>query len=322
LWVEVTNQSRLADPDHHDVLTEVVNIDDEMTMHEELRANAELFRQLTQALPVGVLHVDRNGAVVFANRRIDDIFAMTAPTHVDLLLARIVEEDRAGFDEAFAAVTGSSDEEDIEAHLMSVDGKPERICRITLRPLRDAKGVVTGAIAAVTDVTDGAHLRDELRDRATFDELTRCHNRASTMRELGRLLGAGSQVAVVFIDLDGFKPVNDELGHSAGDELLTLVANRLRSCVRSNDVVGRMGGDEFVVLYAGVADATVLGNLAGRLQHALRDEVVLGQGVARLRASVGGVLVGPGDDADQAIADADAAMYEAKRARSGRPVLR
>ena len=143
------------------------------------------------------------------------------------------------------------------------------------------------------------------------------------MRELDRVvLGAtGSELAdqhhagVLFIDLDQFKPVNDRYGHSVGDEVLVEVASRLHGCTRSDDVVGRIGGDEFVVISPGVNDGTALDDLAARVRNALNGEVALGVGSVPLRASVGAILAAPGADSGVVLAEADAAMYAAKRAR-------
>jgi diguanylate cyclase (GGDEF)-like protein len=99
----------------------------------------------------------------------------------------------------------------------------------------------------VADITESVRLRQQLEDRATFDVLTRCHNRAAILQVLERALAEPSQVgtAAIFVDLDRFKEINDRLGHAAGDALLVEVAQRLRRSVRDRDLVGRLGGDEW-----------------------------------------------------------------------------
>ena len=99
----------------------------------------------------------------------------------------------------------------------------------------------------MADVTDSARMRDELKRRATFDELTGCHNRASFMLALEANIAEmpDTDRAVMFVDLDRFKELNDRCGHAAGDELLRTIGERLRATVRSNDLVGRVGGDDF-----------------------------------------------------------------------------
>lgn len=326
MWVEITNHNRLEDPAHHDVLTEMVNIDDEMSMHEELRAREELFRELTQALPVGVLQADRDGHVVFTNDRLGEILgASTVPT-LDSLRDRVVDEDVDAFDEALDAVLVSGQPRDLEMCVQSGPHGARAVCQVHLRPLRAGERGASGVLACLSDVTESARLRDELEVRATYDALTGCHNRASTMRELDRILAAPGEATgtpesgphdagVVFIDLDQFKPVNDHYGHSVGDQLLVEVAGRLRACTRVDDVVGRIGGDEFVVISPGVADTAALDDLAMRVRGALNGEVTLAVGLVPLRASVGAILAALGADAGVVLAEADAAMYTAKRAR-------
>jgi len=315
-WVEITNHNRLQDPEFGDVLTEMVNIDDEMLMHEALRAREELIRGLTAALPVGVLQVDRERTVVFTNPRLHEILGAAAIITFDHVRALVSEADAGQLTAGFAAVLDIGAERDLEVRLRPVKGEHSRVCQLNLRPLRAATGEVTGAIACVTDVTDSVLLREELQLLATYDDLTGVHNRASTLRQLAHLLGADIDVGIVYIDLDEFKPVNDHYGHRAGDEMLKAVARRLRSCVRRSDVVGRIGGDEFVVLHPGVVDLDELGVLADRLRGALEaDVVVTDQAVVAMRASLGVKLARGHDDADHVLAQADAAMYAAKRAR-------
>ena len=322
MWVEITNHNRLEDSAHGDVLTEMVNIDDEMSMHEELRAREELFRELTQALPVGVLQADRDGRVVFTNDRLCEILAVADVPTLDSWRSRVVETDIAAFDAGLAAVLDSGEPCDLEICVLAGPCGQLAVCQVHLRPLLKNEGGASGVLACLSDVTESARLRDELEVRATFDALTGCHNRASTMRALDRLLGSNGpepldqhHAGVVFIDLDQFKPVNDRYGHSVGDEVLVEVANRLRSCTRSDDIVGRIGGDEFVVISPGVDDASALDHLAARVRTALNGEVALKVGSVPLRGSVGAILAAPGADSGVVLAEADAAMYTAKRSR-------
>lgn len=323
MWVEITNHNRLEDPAHNDVLTEMVNIDDEMSMHEELRAREELFRELTQALPVGVLQADREGHVVFTNDRLCEILGVGSVPTLDSLRSRVIDDDIAAFDAALAAALGNGQPRDLEMCVQAGSGGQRAVCQVNLRPLLTTDGVATGVLACLSDVTESARLRDELEVRATYDALTGCHNRASTMRELDRHVLVSSEAepterhhaGVVFIDLDQFKPVNDRYGHSVGDQVLVEVAERLRGCTRSDDIVGRIGGDEFVVISPGVGDPEALDDLAQRVRSALNGEVALGVGSVPLRASVGAILAAPGADSGVVLAEADAAMYTAKRAR-------
>ena len=128
----------------------------------------------------------------------------------------------------------------------------ERICDLSLRPLTDAAGIVAGAVGCLSDVTDRVQLRRELEVRASVDRLTSCLNRDASLQLLERTTAApkapGEGNALIYIDLDDFKSVNDRYGHAAGDRLLAEAAERLREAARKGDAVGRVGGDEFIVI--------------------------------------------------------------------------
>ena len=196
-------------------------------------------------------------------------------------------------------------------------------CTIALRALTHEDGSVSGAIACVTDVTDSTRMREELRRRATTDELTGCCNRAAILLALDANIKSGqrrAERAVLFIDLDGFKQVNDEHGHAAGDRLLRRIAERLRSAVREQDLVGRIGGDEFLILCPEIGGHEPAVALAERIAELLRRDVALSAGGRQ--ASIG-VAWSSGESigAEALIARADRAMYESKRERAGRPTL-
>src|SRR5581483_406841 len=190
---------------------------------------------------------------------------------------------------------------------------------VTLRGLGQDAGSAGGAVGCVADVTEQTMLRRELEDRATFDSLTRCLNRESAMTALDASLRRPPRrnrcTAVLFVDLDQFKAVNDRHGHAVGDELLVAVAATIRRTVRSRDVVGRIGGDEFLVV---LDDVTIqqANRAAQRLQAALAHDFPLSVGRVTPSASVGLARAdGSMPDADALVIRADSAMYEAKRSR-------
>src|SRR3954452_17007594 len=178
-----------------------------------------------------------------------------------------------------------------------------------------------------------AELKDQLRHQAYHDALTGLGNRALFLERLGETLdreiaGRGDPPAILFVDLDDFKTVNDSLGHPAGDELLRLVAARLRRSIRPQDVAVRLGGDEFAVLIGGVtpdddpAPATSVAAravlIAERILDALREPFLVSGGAATIRGSIGiAVSRQPRDGAEALVRDADVAMYEAKNNGKG-----
>jgi diguanylate cyclase (GGDEF)-like protein/PAS domain S-box-containing protein len=328
VWLEITNHNMLEDPKYGYVVAEMVNISEEMAAHEALRAREQLLERLAEALPVGVVQVDADGRVVYTNNRLHVILGVPQATTLDEQMAAVLSDDRSGLSDAFDAVLNSRLDSDLEVRLEmrpQDEDKAVRRCMFSLRALTAKTGEVTGAIVCVTDVTESARLRDELHMRATFDDITRCHNRASTMTALQTLLsdtGTVSRPAVIFVDLDRFKEVNDKLGHAAGDELLSVVGRRLLRAVRADDIVGRIGGDEFLVIRPGITDTGQAMATANRLAETFRREVRIKAGHLQCRASIGVAWSSePELDAECLVAMADAAMYEAKRSGCGHPIL-
>ena len=244
--------------------------------------------------------------------------------------AVIVVEDQALLDGAVSSVLAGSEVNDLELRFGVSVPHPEfariRVCQMSLRPLTQGTNVVTGAIGCLTDVTDQVELRGELERRASTDALTGCLNRAAVFELLHRSLrspGAdGGGVAVIYVDLDRFKLVNDELGHAAGDRILLVAADRIRSAIRECDVIGRIGGDEFVVVCPHVRSLDEAVPVAERISRSLREPFDADGSDVRSGASVGVAWSRPRSESpDSLIARADAAMYESKLGRVGRVVL-
>ena len=176
------------------------------------------------------------------------------------------------------------------------------------------------------DVTDRVQLPEQLAHRASHDPLTGLPNRAMLLdiltREVARAGRLGRPAALLFLDLDGFKAVNDRLGHAAGDELLVAVAARLGQCLRVGDSLARLGGDEFVAVLSAPNEEREVVAVAERLIAALARPVILTAGETVVAASIGVTLSSPDrDDPELLLADADAAMYMAKRAGKERFAL-
>jgi diguanylate cyclase (GGDEF)-like protein len=160
-------------------------------------------------------------------------------------------------------------------------------------------------------------LKQTYQDQATRDQLTGLLNRRGLVLTAEQLPG---HLGVLFCDLDGFKGINDTLGHAAGDELLEKVARRLESQMREDSVLGRMGGDEFVVVVPGASDDDLAG-LGRRIEIDLGRPFLLEAGMARIGVSIGAAHAAPGErDLDSLLSQADQLMYEVKRSRkAGRP---
>ena len=197
--------------------------------------------------------------------------------------------------------------------------------RISISAVPDAAGRPHHYIAVFAAVTGAVEERRLLEQRCNFDPLTRLPNRAlldERLREaLARADSNHTRVALAFIDLDGFKAVNDSAGHVAGDQLLVTMARRLQRVLRQNDTLARFGGDEFVAALPDIDDDAVLDSLLERMLAVARTPVTLDEHSVQLSASVG-VAMYPrdGNSPDALIRCADAAMYAAKQ--SGRDCVR
>ena len=195
-------------------------------------------------------------------------------------------------------------------------------CESVVRPVLGDDGTLHEMQTSTRDITARVEAEQRLSRLALADPLTGLSNRAALTQQLGDMLGEEGELALLFLDLDRFKVVNDSLGHSAGDELLRVVAGRLAGACREGDVVARLGGDEFVVVAQGLDEGAAVA-LADRIQQVLAVPVGVAGHELVVSASVGIVAAGAdrpqGQDAETLVRDADVSMYRAKargRARS------
>lgn len=327
LWTEITLELvRPPDATEGVVSSEMVDVSEEMAAHEALQNRERLLHQLTEALPSGVLQVDRRGQIVHKNRRVDQIVGHPEATTLAGQLASARPEDRARLAMALGRVVDEGSDHDVEVRLDGDGQQRAQVCQVLVRRLTDELGVPTGAVVSISDVTESTELRSQLRIQATYDSLTSLRNRASVMALLDEALlrsrATGGGVVAIFIDVDRFKLVNDTYGHPCGDHLLVVVAERLRDLVDERGFIGRIGGDEFLIGCPTVTSLDAARLMAERVADGLRGTVRLRDGSVELCASVGAVWSGglPAD-ADGLVARADAAMYESKRHGAGQAVV-
>lgn len=177
------------------------------------------------------------------------------------------------------------------------------------------------ALTSVEDVTAKRAEEERLLFRALHDPLTGLPNRdllsEGLRRSLARARRQANKVAVLFLDLDGFKEVNDRMGHAVGDELLRALGQRLEATARGGDMVARLGGDEFVIVIEDVHDVLQAEATTTRFMHEIRRPIVAAGRRISIEASIGLVVADPVDEPDDILRRADSAMYEAKRSGSG-----
>ena len=195
-----------------------------------------------------------------------------------------------------------------------------RNVRVLAAPVTVGSEEPSSFVATVQDVTEEVAATEALAFQAMHDSLTGLPNRALFLDRLGVELAhsarAGSDLAVMFLDLDGFKVINDAMGHQAGDEVLKAIAGNLLGVVRAGETVARLGGDEFTFIFHEVQGAEKASAVAQRILGALSQPIEIDGRVVVVTGSIGIVLPGPGAQAVAVLRDADAGMYRAKE--SGR----
>ena len=293
-----------------------------------LRASERLNREIIAGLLEGVLVVDTEARVVHANDAVAMLFGLPVSELVGRALSgvpvdlldddgRLLMEDRLPLARALRG-------EEVRSAVMRLVRQDGSLLWVEAQanPLVDEEGELYGAVASYDDVTLRVEQDRRTRHEADTDPLTGLANRRALERTLAsalaRAAARGRAAAVLVLDLDGFKAINDSHGHAAGDAALREVARRLRRCVRERDLVARLGGDEFVVLLTDVGGSSGAATEAcERVDAALSQPIVLEQGEVPLRAAIG-VATFPDDGATQPtlLAVADRAMYAAKSPRS------
>ena len=328
MWVQIATQPTTG-PDgaltgHLGVATEVSDSVRQRTLGEQL---------------IGLLDSSRDAVVVFDPRG-EALFANEGAR------ALIGVDDRNDEDPATQLfIRAILDQLPREVHaspsINKWDGEigfrgPDGIMRtmsILLQIVRSHDGVIQHYSAIARDVTEAKQLQDELARQATHDSLTGLPNRVLFLRKLAEALERSRTlkrgVAVLFVDLDKLKDVNDNIGHGVGDQLLNTIAKRLVAATRPSDLVARIGGDEFVVLCDGLADEQVAMDVAERVRQAMTGQVIL-QGIEIFTSASVGIAISnetliseetPADAAITLLHNADTAMYLAKQRGRGRSEL-
>ena len=236
-------------------------------------------------------------------------------------------EDRAVVREALIAIAAGT-ERTIEHRIRRPDGSV-RVVQLIGEVQRDGRGRPTRVLGTLHDITERKTMEEALAHRAYHDPLTDLPNRALFAERLGKALARADRqqrgLAVLYLDLDGFKAINDRHGHGAGDDLLIAVARRLGDSLRSADTLARRGGDEFTVLLEDLGEPDEAERVATHLIAAVSRPHLIGEENITVGASIGMAYrpphADPLIDAEALLASADAALYAAKRAGKGRYVV-
>jgi diguanylate cyclase (GGDEF)-like protein/PAS domain S-box-containing protein len=278
------------------------------------------FRSLVQNSSDLIAVLDDQGEFIYLAPSVQSVLGFEPEELIGAHFAELLHsEERGAIQAALSAAARSTGNCTLELRMRRRDSSWCRLEAVVSNLLTDPS--VRGLVVTGHDVTQRRELEEQLSHQAFHDPLTTLANRALFLDRVSNALERSRRtflrVAVLFIDVDDFKTVNDSLGHAAGDELLVGVAGCLRDAVRDADAVARLGGDEFAVLLEGV-DAGQAEIVAGRLLDSLDRPIVVEGTEIFPRASIGIALGGAGASGSSLLREADAAMYDAKSAGKGR----
>ena|GEM_PF-1097194 len=303
----------------------------------DLRASEGMFRTLFETLPTGVVYENLDGVIISANPAAQRMLGLTTDqlqgrTSLDLHWNAIHEDGSEFPGDQHPISVALRTGQPVRNVLMgvAVPGRAHLWLQVSAMPLFQ-NGKLAQAYVVFEDVTDRHQMEQQVRHMAFYDPLTQLPNRRLLSERLTQAITAsrrsGCYGALMFLDLDNFKPINDQHGHELGDQLLGEVARRLRACVREVDTVARLGGDEFVVMLTDlaedpVASAALARTVASKILDSLADPYLLRCSdahhtsqtvVHRCTASIGVTLFSHRDSTQEPILQrADTAMYRAK----------
>ena len=329
---------RAADGEVTGFMGYMVDISQRLAAEQRLADSEQLFRLGFDTAPVSMLMVGLGGRSIAGadadpglgrllrvNRA---LAAFTGLTETELLQSRLADlvETGEGGGTTFLAplLSGAVEDLHVELQFHHPDGHA-RWGLLSASVVRPSTGQDPYLICLVEDVTARREAEANLAHQALHDGLTGLPNRTLLHDRLTHALATAARTAtsvgVLYLDLDGFKAINDSAGHAAGDEVLRLVTGQLQQAVRPGDTVARLGGDEFAVVCPDVITLDDVQAVADRLLTAVSQPVPLEAGTFPVGASIGLCLSQPTSTAEQLLQDADAAMYRSKRAGKGRTTV-
>ena len=307
VWFEITT-TNLLETDGF-VRCEMLDVSESMEAFDALYQREQLLSYLTESMPHGIVHLSSQGEVLFANRHLATIAGVQASPRS--FLDQIPHEDRRRLYHAFDHALLGFDS-DVEGSIFRPEGT-ERRCHTRVRSLGSREA---GVLVSVEDITDRWKQACELAERAATDALTGLLNRRAILEALEQVQAearwATTATTVAFLDLNNFKRLNDEYGHRIGDRVLAAVAASLKDVLGPDDVLGRLGGDEFLVICADTDEHEAV-ELALRLREAVAAEMHFDEHVVRCTTSCGLATDIAGSlSVDAFIHAADRSMYQDK----------
>lgn len=307
------------------VLAEAVNAKARRESERLLRVSEARFRNILENAPAGIGVAALDGRFIEVNQSFCKLLGYTREELLQLTFLGVTHPDDREItsSQAQRLLDGEIDASQLEKLIVRKDGHHVWV-QVAVSLLRDSSGEPLNFIGQIEDITERKHNQDEIRQLAYYDVLTGLPNRRLLLDRLNQALAQAQRhrrsLAVMFLDLDRFKEINDTLGHDVGDELLREVAGRLGTCVRGGDTVSRQGGDEFVIILSEIAREQDAALVALKIQEALSNPVVIHGHRMETTISIGIAVYMPdsADDAMTLVKMADIAMYQAKEAGRNR----
>ncbi len=311
-WMESTARAVRNNVDHMDAMVVISrDIQDQMDFEQVLSESEARYRLVAENTIDVVYRTDKRGTIEWVSDGVQALLGLqpaqlvgtsgwdlVAPEDLDDILSEIS-----------LVVTGHA--RTVRAQLHRVDGRAVWV-EVAIHPVRDEQGVPIAYVGGLREVQAQVEAERALHLLARTDDLTGLVNRREALARLTQWISSGDAegLAVAYIDVDRFKTVNDQFGHAAGDVVLRQVAERILGCVRSSDIVARMGGDEILLLMRGIGDLDVAVGVAEKIRASVSRPEADGSPTT---VSVGLTMMRPGDDVDSLVARADTAMYLAKK---------
>jgi diguanylate cyclase (GGDEF)-like protein/PAS domain S-box-containing protein len=310
------------------VVVHAQDITERSVAERALRESEERYRSIVENSQEGISIVDARGDFAFANLRTADLLGRDVESLTGMRAESLVGSRRgqiAGGDGISGSISSAraSESTQYEISVIRPDNTSIELL-ISTAPIVLSGSGEAGTLCMMTDVSGLRQAEEELAHWALHDALTGLPNRILLVDRIDQAFGRASRrpntVAALFCDLDGFKEINDSFGHHIGDQVLSLVAARLREAVRPADTVARIGGDEFVILCEGMNDESVAFGIAARVLSSIAEEFDLAGHTMALSVSVG-VAFARNDNSAELLGNADAAMYLAKQRGRNRAEL-
>lgn len=292
--------------------------------HRQLQLEKQQKQEIINSIACGIIVTDRHGCIQMMNPMAEILTGWQQNTAIGKDFTEVISLVDQDMDEIIDNLAKQA------IHSGELVNFPENCTLITqkgqeipvgdhIAPIRDRNGNITGAVLVLQDITQRQLMEMQLLRNAFVDGLTGVPNRALFLDRLTQAIERSKRrrdyrFAVLFLDLDGFKGINDRFGHSMGDDFLVAIARRLESCVRSGDTVSRFGGDEFAVLLEEIRDINDVINVAKRIQDTLGLPLHLNGQQISTTVSIGITLNhGATDQPENLLKAADSAMYRAKQ---------